>query len=105
MGCVQAGRNAEQANSLLQVAEGAAQTIQGIAERMKELLEDPEITGKDIRTAPTATPTEGVGIVEAPRGTLIHHYCADERGILSYVNLLVATVHNSASIQMSPVIS
>jgi len=71
------------------------------AERMKELLEDPEITDPNIRTEPTETPSEGVGIVEAPRGTLVHHYCTDDNGILTKVNLIVATNFNSAPIAMS----
>jgi len=71
------------------------------AERMKELLEDPEITSDEIRTVPTETPEEGVGIVEAPRGTLIHNYWTDENGILTKVNLIVATNHNAAPIAMS----
>jgi F420-non-reducing hydrogenase large subunit len=71
------------------------------AERMKELLEDPEITGQDIRTVATETPSEGVGIVEAPRGTLIHNYWTDSDGLLTKVNLIVATNHNAASIAMS----
>jgi F420-non-reducing hydrogenase large subunit len=71
------------------------------AERMAEILEDPEITSQAIRNVPTQTPQEGVGIVEAPRGTLIHHYQTDERGILSGVNLIVATNHNAAPIAMS----
>jgi F420-non-reducing hydrogenase large subunit len=71
------------------------------AERMVELLEDPEITSEHIRNVPTETPEEGVGIVEAPRGTLIHHYQTDERGILTGVNLIVATNHNAAPIAMS----
>jgi F420-non-reducing hydrogenase large subunit len=71
------------------------------AERMKELLEDPEITSPQIRTVPTQTPEEGVGIVEAPRGTLIHNYWTDEDGILTKVNLIVATNHNAAPIAMS----
>ncbi len=71
------------------------------AERMKELLEDPEITGRDIRTAATAVPSEGVGVVEAPRGTLIHHYWTDSTGLLTKVNLIVATNHNAAPIAMS----
>ena len=71
------------------------------AERMKELLEDPEITSDNIRTVPTETPEEGVGIVEAPRGTLIHNYWSDENGILTRVNLIVATNHNAAPIAMS----
>ena len=50
------------------------------AERMVELATDPEITSPEFHTVPTKTPTEGVGIVEAPRGTLTHHYWTDERG-------------------------
>ena len=68
---------------------------------MKELLEDPEITSDNIRTVPTETPEEGVGIVEAPRGTLIHNYWTDGNGILTKVNLIVATNHNAAPIAMS----
>ena len=71
------------------------------AERMVELLEDPEITGTDIRRLPTATPTEGVGVVEAPRGVLIHHYKTDERGLVTDANLIVATIGNAAAINMS----
>ncbi len=47
---------------------------------------------------PTETPTEGVGCVEAPRGTLTHHYTTDERGILTKVNLIVGTTNNNAAI-------
>jgi F420-non-reducing hydrogenase large subunit len=71
------------------------------AETMVLLLEDKSITDPDIRTIPTATPSEGVGIVEAPRGTLIHHYKTDERAIVTEANLIVATVNNSAAINMS----
>jgi len=71
------------------------------AERMVELVQDPEITSTDIRTIPTATPDEGVGILEAPRGTLIHHYFTDEKGVIKKANLIVATVHNAAAVNMS----
>lgn len=71
------------------------------AERMVELATDPEITSTDIHTVPTKTPTEGVGIVEAPRGTLTHHYWTDERGLLTKVNLIVGTTNNYAPISMS----
>jgi len=71
------------------------------AERLLELSQDPEITSPDIRTIPTAVPDEGVGIVEAPRGTLIHHYVTDERGVIKKANLIVATVNNAAAINMS----
>jgi len=70
-------------------------------ERMVELLEDDDIMSDNIRTLPTETPTEGVGVVEAPRGTLIHHYKTDERGVITQANLIVATVCNAAAICMS----
>ena len=71
------------------------------AERLQELSRDPEITSPNIRTIPTAKPDEGVGIVEAPRGTLTHHYITDERGVIKKANLIVATVNNAAPINMS----
>ncbi|MGA2158919.1 MAG: Ni/Fe hydrogenase subunit alpha [Dehalococcoidia bacterium] len=71
------------------------------AERLLELSLDPEITSPDIRKIPTAVPDEGVGIVEAPRGTLIHHYATDEKGIIKKVNLIVATLNNAAAVNMS----
>ena len=71
------------------------------AERLLELSRDPEITSPNIRTIPTAKPDEGVGIVEAPRGTLTHHYITDEKGIIKKANLIVATVNNVAAISMS----
>jgi F420-non-reducing hydrogenase large subunit len=71
------------------------------AEMALDLVRDPEITGTDIRTIPTETPTEGVGIVEAPRGTLTHHYATDEKGIVTKVNLIVGTTNNYAPISMS----
>jgi F420-non-reducing hydrogenase large subunit len=71
------------------------------AERVLELAEDPEITSPNVRRIPTETPTEGVGIVEAPRGTLTHHYVTDERGLLKSINLIVGTTNNYAAISMS----
>jgi F420-non-reducing hydrogenase large subunit len=71
------------------------------AERMVELLADPEITSTDIRTLPTATPTVGIGVVEAPRGTLFHHYETDPQGLITKANLIVATQNNSTRIAMS----
>ena len=71
------------------------------AERMLELSKDSEITNQNVRTIPTATPDEGVGAVEAPRGTLIHHYKTDQNGIVKGVNLIVATTNNHAAISMS----
>lgn len=71
------------------------------AERMAELAADPEIVDPNVRTLPSATPTEGVGVVEAPRGTLIHHYRTDAKGIITAANLIVATQNNAARIAMS----
>ncbi len=71
------------------------------AERVVELATDPEITDPNVRTIPTATPTEGVGIVEAPRGTLTHHFVTDARGIVQRCNLIVGTTNNYAPISIS----
>ncbi len=71
------------------------------AERVQQLANDPEITSPDIVNLPTETPKEGVGVVEAPRGTLIHHYETDDKGIITKCNLIVATQNNSAAINMS----
>ncbi|WP_417913718.1 Ni/Fe hydrogenase subunit alpha [Candidatus Electronema sp. JM] len=71
------------------------------AERWVELVTDKDITSPDVHRKPTAIPTEGVGIVEAPRGTLTHHYWTDEKGLLTKVNLIVGTTNNYAPIQMS----
>jgi F420-non-reducing hydrogenase large subunit len=70
-------------------------------ERTMELARDEELTNPDIRTIPTETPTVGIGSLEAPRGTLTHHYVTDERGILEQVNLVVGTTNNHAPISMS----
>jgi F420-non-reducing hydrogenase large subunit len=75
--------------------------LQYAAERMLELSKDPEITGTNVRTIPSHTPDEGVGAVEAPRGTLIHHYKTDQAGFMRAVNLIVATTNNHAAISMS----
>jgi len=70
------------------------------AERALELVTDPSITSKDVRNKP-GKPGEGVGIVEAARGTLIHHYVLDEKALAKKVNLIVATTHNAPGICMS----
>jgi F420-non-reducing hydrogenase large subunit len=54
-----------------------------------------------VRTIPDKTPSEGIGAVEAPRGTLTHHYETDERGIITRVNLIVGTTNNYAPITLS----
>ncbi|MBC7250138.1 MAG: Ni/Fe hydrogenase subunit alpha [Anaerolineae bacterium] len=65
------------------------------AERARELLEDPDITSTDIITESNIITGEGVGVIEAPRGTLFHHYQTDENGQLTKVNLIVATGNNN----------
>ncbi len=71
------------------------------AERWVELATDPEVTSPNFHNIPTETPTEGIGTVEAPRGTLTHHYTTDERGLLTKINLIVGTTNNYAPISMS----
>lgn len=71
------------------------------AEHIMELLNDPEITSRETRIAVTPRAARGVGCVEAPRGTLIHDYETDEKGIITNMNLIVGTTHNNAPINMS----
>lgn len=71
------------------------------AERMVELVNDPGILDPNIRNMDFQTPKQGIGVIEAPRGTLFHHYETDARGRLTKANLIVATVNNSAAINMS----
>jgi F420-non-reducing hydrogenase large subunit len=71
------------------------------AERMLELAIDPEITAPEVRRIPERIKGSGIGCVEAPRGTLTHHYVSDERGVLTSVNLIVGTTNNHAAISMS----
>lgn len=71
------------------------------AERLLELATDPEITSPHVHVVPSEKPTEGIGIVEAPRGLLTHHYWTDERGVVTGVNLVVGTTNNYAPISMS----
>jgi len=73
------------------------------AERMAELASTPELTDDEVRAPAPARPvvTEAVGCIEAPRGTLLHHYTTDAAGIVTGVNLVVATTHNDAAIALS----
>jgi F420-non-reducing hydrogenase large subunit len=71
------------------------------AESIVGLATNPDITSDQVRTVPTEKPTEGVGSVEAPRGTLFHHYWTDERGVLTRANLIVGTTNNYAPMAMS----
>jgi NAD-reducing hydrogenase large subunit len=63
-------------------------------EKIGELLHDPDLQGDDLLVKGERQ-EEGVGVIEAPRGTLIHHYRVDENDLVSYCNLIVATTHNN----------
>jgi F420-non-reducing hydrogenase large subunit len=69
-------------------------------ERTMELVQEPDITSKEIRN-PVGEPSEGIGVTEAARGTLIHHYWLDKDGLIDKVNLIVATTNNAGAISMS----
>jgi len=71
------------------------------AEHCLELAEDPEITGTDLVASLDGVKGEGVGIVEAQRGTLTHHYWTDENAIVTKANIIVGTTNNNAAICMS----
>jgi F420-non-reducing hydrogenase large subunit len=71
------------------------------AERCLELAKEPDITGKELRAKLNGVVGEGVGIVEAQRGTLTHHYWTDDKGMVTKVNLIVGTTNNHAAICMS----
>lgn len=71
------------------------------AERMAELAHDPDLLDQHVRNLPETVPEEGVGVVEAPRGTLIHHYRTDANGLVTSANLIVATQNNAARIALS----
>jgi len=73
------------------------------AERVAEAADDPLLDSREVRTVPgpLSGPAEGVGVVEAPRGTLIHHYRCGADGLLTAVNLVVASQHNAAPVQVS----
>lgn len=71
------------------------------AEKCLEISRDKEITGDNARAELTHVTGEGVGIVEAPRGTLIHHYNTDDKGIVTDANIVVATTHNKGPINLA----
>ena len=64
------------------------------AELIRELLHDPQILGEDL-VREGKPRKEGIGILEAPRGTLIHHYEVDDHGMITRCNLIVSTTHNN----------
>jgi NAD-reducing hydrogenase large subunit len=66
-------------------------------EKIEELLSLPEILDPNVRAFARANNSEGVGVSEAPRGTLIHHYTVDSNGLITWANLIIATGHNNAA--------
>jgi len=66
-----------------------------------ELLSEPDILGEDVRAHAAINRREGVGVSEAPRGTLFHHYRVDADGIVEWVNLVIATGHNNLAMNRS----
>ena len=70
-------------------------------EKIETLLEDAQILDPHVRATAGVNAPEGVGIIEAPRGTLIHHYKVNEEGAITWANLIVATGHNNLAIGQS----
>jgi NAD-reducing hydrogenase large subunit len=70
------------------------------AEEMKALLTDDSILGSDLLREGNRRP-EGIGIIEAPRGTLIHHYKVDDKGMITKCNLIVSTTHNNEAMNQA----
>ena len=70
-------------------------------ERLEGLLATPSILDRHIRARAEVNALEGVGVIEAPRGVLIHHYKVDEQGAIRWANLIVATGHNNLALDKS----
>jgi NAD-reducing hydrogenase large subunit len=70
-------------------------------EKMERLLADPSILDTRVRARAGVNALEGVGMIEAPRGVLIHHYKVDDEGAIRWANLIVATGHNNLAINRS----
>ncbi|MGB9276067.1 MAG: nickel-dependent hydrogenase large subunit [Terrimicrobiaceae bacterium] len=68
---------------------------------MEQLLNEPDILDKNVRAIAKPNRFEGIGVAEAPRGTLIHHYKIDENGLITWVNMVIATGHNSLAMNQS----
>ncbi len=72
-----------------------------VLERMEALLGDPAILDTHVRAHASVNKLEGVGMIEAPRGVLIHHYKVNEKGAITWANLIVATGHNNLAMNKS----
>lgn len=70
-------------------------------ERIEQLVSDPETSDEHVRAFASPNSHEGVGVSEAPRGTLLHHYKIDDNGLMEWANLIIATGHNNAAMNQS----
>ncbi len=70
-------------------------------EMMQRLLKDPTILDPRVRARARSNREEGIGVAEAPRGTLIHHYRIDDDGLITWVNLIIATGHNNLAMNQA----
>ena len=75
--------------------------ILGCLERLGALLRDPDICSTRVRSTAGINREEGIGVAEAPRGTLLHHYRVDRDGIVQWANLVIATGHNNLAMNKS----
>ncbi len=81
-----------------------ARTIEALhcAEAIRDLLNDPETSGHSLMSELRPNEREqGVGVIEAPRGTLFHHYWQDSDGLLEKANLIVSTTNNNTAMNES----
>jgi len=70
-------------------------------EMMRRLLEEPDILDTRVRARARSNRDEGIGVAEAPRGTLMHHYRIDDNGLITWVNLIIATGHNNLAMNQA----
>jgi NAD-reducing hydrogenase large subunit len=70
-------------------------------ERIDQLMRDPDILQPRVRARARGNRNEGIGVAEAPRGTLIHHYKIDDNGLITWANLIIATGHNNLAMNQS----
>jgi NAD-reducing hydrogenase large subunit len=70
-------------------------------EKIEQLLRGPDILSKHVRSVAGINRNEGIGVSEAPRGTLMHHYKVDDDGLVQWVNLVIATGHNNMAMNRS----
>jgi NAD-reducing hydrogenase large subunit len=70
-------------------------------EKIKEIMDDPNILDTQVRASAGVNSLEGIGVTEAPRGTLIHHYKVDKDGLIRDVNMIIATGNNNLAMNRS----